>query len=187
LKLIIAPTPSLPFEHPPEVEKLTGAVVVVVVGAAVVVVVGKLFVVVVVVGPAVVVVVVVGVAVVVVVVGAAVVVVVGAAVVVVVGAAVVVVVVAFVIFIVKLFVQSPVDSTVIVVAKLSTVTKVPANNSVLVKVLGRTVPIFAFIAKFGPKLIPNPSFNFNNTFILIYLFYTQAEPVFIKPEPSKSA
>jgi hypothetical protein len=139
----------------------SGFVVVVVVGAAVVVVVG---------------------AAVVVVVGAAVVVVVGAAVVVVVGAAVVVVVVGATVVVVVVvgvqgivcvieFVQIPVEVTVTCVAKSSTLTLFPANNSVLVAVEGVTLPMSAVRLKLGPRLAPDPVGRVNVILLAIFLFY----------------
>jgi hypothetical protein len=69
---------------------------------------------------------------------------------------------------VKAFVQTPVDVIVTDTAALSTVTTLPANNSVFVAVLGLTTPVFAVKLKLGPKSVPNPAFNVNVKVILFY-------------------
>ena len=75
--------------------------------------------------------------------------------------------------------QPPIDVIVMLVAVLSTVKYLPANNSALVAVLGDTVPTFAVMAKSGPVLAPNPELSLTNTCIY-YKYFLSLTLVSIK-------
>jgi hypothetical protein len=69
------------------------------------------------------------------------------------------------------FVQVPVDVTVTCVAASSTLTLLPAVNSLFVAVDGVTLPTFAVRLKLGPKSAPKPAPNVNVIFLAIFLIY----------------